>query len=179
MRVVPHAIARYGSYLAPGIVMMPSYVNIGAYVDSGTLIDTWATVGSCAQVGKNVHVGGGVIIGGVLEPVQAKPVIIENNCFIGSKSIIVEGVHLEREVIIGANTTISKSTYIVDVSGIEPVEYRGFVPSRSVVINGSFPRKFPAGEYNLPVALIVGKRRESTDKKASLNEALRQNNVPI
>jgi 2,3,4,5-tetrahydropyridine-2-carboxylate N-succinyltransferase len=177
VRVVPHAIARYGSYLAPGVIMMPSYVNIGAYVDSGTMVDTWATVGSCAQIGKNVHLSGGVGIGGVLEPVQAAPVIVEDNCFIGSRCIIVEGAHIEREAVIGANVVITNSTKVIDVSGDEPIEYRGFVPARSVVIPGTVPKKFPAGEYGTPCALIIGKRKESTDKKTSLNNALREYDV--
>ena len=177
VRVVPHAVARYGSYLAPGVIMMPSYVNIGAFVDSGTMVDTWATVGSCAQIGKNVHLSGGVGIGGVLEPVQAAPVIVEDNCFIGSRCIVVEGAHIEREAVLGANVVITNSTKVVDVSGDEPKEYRGFVPARSVVIPGSIPKKFPAGEYNTPCALIIGKRKESTDLKTSLNNALREYDV--
>ena len=177
VRVVPHAIARYGSYLAPGVIMMPSYVNIGAYVDSGTMVDTWATVGSCAQIGKNVHLSGGVGIGGVLEPVQAAPVIIEDNCFVGSRCIVVEGAHVEREAVLGANVVITNSTKVIDVSGDEPKEYRGFVPARSVVIPGTVPKKFPAGEYGTPCALIIGKRKESTDKKTSLNNALREYDV--
>jgi 2,3,4,5-tetrahydropyridine-2,6-dicarboxylate N-succinyltransferase len=177
VRVVPHAIARYGSYLAPGVIMMPSYVNIGAYVDSGTMVDTWATVGSCAQIGKNVHLSGGVGIGGVLEPVQAAPVIIEDNCFIGSRCIIVEGAHIEREAVLGANVVITKSTKVIDVSGNEPKEYRGFVPARSVVIPGTVPKKFPAGEYGTPCALIIGQRKPSTDLKTSLNNALREYDV--
>ncbi|MCG8700882.1 MAG: 2,3,4,5-tetrahydropyridine-2,6-dicarboxylate N-succinyltransferase [Bacteroidales bacterium] len=179
VRVVPHAIARYGSYLAKGVVMMPSYVNIGAYVDSGTMVDTWATVGSCAQVGKNVHLSGGVGIGGVLEPVQAAPVIIEDNCFIGSRCIVVEGAHVEQEAVLGANVVITSSTKVIDVSGSEPKEYRGFIPARSVVIPGSVTKKFPAGEYNVPVALIIGQRKESTDKKTSLNSALRDFDVAV
>jgi len=167
VRVVPDGIARYGSYLAPGVIMMPSYVNIGAYVDSGTMVDTWATVGSCAQIGKNVHLSGGVGIGGVLEPVQAAPVIIEDNCFIGSRSIVVEGVKVEKEAVLGANVVITKSTKIIDVSGSKPVEYKGVVPARSVVIPGSYTKRFPAGEYQVPCALIIGKRKESTDKKTS------------
>jgi 2,3,4,5-tetrahydropyridine-2-carboxylate N-succinyltransferase len=177
VRVVPHAIARYGAYLAKGVIMMPSYVNIGAYVDSGTMVDTWATVGSCAQIGKNVHLSGGVGIGGVLEPVQASPVIIEDNCFIGSRCIIVEGVRVEREAVLGANVVLTSSTRIIDVTGNEPKEYKGYVPARSVVIPGTVPKKFPAGEYNVPVALIIGQRKESTDKKTSLNDALRDYNV--
>lgn len=177
VRVVPDGIARYGSYLAPGVIMMPSYVNIGAYVDAGTMVDTWATVGSCAQIGKNVHLSGGVGIGGVLEPVQAAPVIIEDNCFIGSRSIVVEGVLIEKEAVLGANVVITKSTKIIDVSGPEPIEYIGRVPARSVVIPGTYPKKFPAGEYQVGCALIIGKRKESTDKKTSLNDALREYDV--
>jgi len=177
VRVVPHGIARYGSYLAPGVVMMPSYVNIGAYVDSGTMVDTWATVGSCAQIGKNVHLSGGVGIGGVLEPVQAAPVIIEDGCFIGSRCIVVEGVRIEREAVLGANTVITQSTRIIDVSNAEPVEFRGTIPARSVVIPGTYPKKFPAGTYPVPCALIIGKRKESTNLKTSLNDALRDFSV--
>ncbi|NTW24635.1 MAG: 2,3,4,5-tetrahydropyridine-2,6-dicarboxylate N-succinyltransferase [Lentimicrobium sp.] len=173
VRVVPHAIARHGAYLAPGVIMMPSYVNIGAYVDSNTMVDTWATVGSCAQIGKNVHLSGGVGIGGVLEPVQASPVIIEDGCFIGSRCIVVEGVHIGSEAVLGANVVITQSTRIIDVSGSEAVEYKGFVPPRSVVIPGSYSKKFPAGEYQVSCALIIGKRKESTDLKTSLNNALR------
>lgn len=179
VRVVPPATARYGAYLAKGVIMMPSYVNIGAYVDEGTMVDTWATVGSCAQIGKNVHLSGGVGIGGVLEPVQAAPVIIEDNCFIGSRCIVVEGAHICREAVLGANTVITASTKIIDVTGNEPVEYKGYVPERSVVIPGSTAKQFPAGTYYLPCALIIGKRKESTDKKTSLNEALRENNVAV
>lgn len=179
VRVVPHAIARHGSYLAPGVVMMPSYVNIGAYVDSGTMIDTWATVGSCAQIGKNVHLSGGVGIGGVLEPVQAAPVIIEDNCFIGSRCIIVEGALIEAEAVLGANTVITSSTKIIDVTTETPIVYTGRVPARSVVIPGSYTKEFPAGQYQISCALIIGKRKESTDKKTSLNEALRDHNVSI
>ena len=179
VRVVPHAIARYGSFLASGVVMMPSYVNIGAYVDSGTMVDTWATVGSCAQVGKNVHLSGGVGLGGVLEPVQAAPVIIEDNCFIGSRCIIVEGVHVESEAVIGAGVTLTQSTKIIDVSGSEPKEYRGRVPARSVVIPGSIPKEFPSGIYLVNCALIIGTRKESTDKKTSLNDVLRDFQVPV
>ena len=179
IRVVPHAIARYGSYLAKGVIMMPSYVNIGAYVDSGTMVDTWSTVGSCAQIGKNVHLSGGVGVGGVLEPVQAAPVIIEDNCFIGSRCIVVEGAHIEKEAVLGANTVITKTTRVIDVSGDEPKEYRGFVPARSVVIPGTVAKKFPAGEYNVPVALIIGQRKESTNVKTSLNDALRDYNVAV
>lgn len=177
VRVVPPAIARYGSYLAPNVVMMPSYVNIGAYVDSGTMVDTWATVGSAAQIGKNVHLSGGVGIGGVLEPVQASPVIVEDNCFIGSRCIVVEGVIIKSEAVLGANVTITQSTKIIDVSGNEPVTYKGEVPERSVVIPGSYTKKFPAGNYQVNCALIIGKRKESTDKKTSLNNALRDYDV--
>lgn len=173
VRAVPHAVARYGAYIARGAVLMPSYVNIGAYVDSGTMVDTWATVGSCAQIGKNVHLSGGVGIGGVLEPVQAAPVIVEDNCFIGSRAIVVEGAHICREAVLGSNTVITASTHIIDVTGEEPVEYRGYVPPRSVVIPGSYRKVFPAGEYSVSCALIIGRRKESTDKKTSLNDALR------
>lgn len=179
VRVVPHAIARYGAFIASNVVMMPSYVNIGAYVDSGTMVDTWATVGSCAQIGKNVHLSGGVGIGGVLEPLQASPVIIEDNAFIGSRCIVVEGVKVESEAVLGANVVLTNSTRIIDVSGDEPQEYKGRVPARSVVIPGSVSKKFPAGEYNVPVALIIGKRKESTDKKTSLNQVLREYNVAV
>ena len=179
IRVVPHAVARFGSFISPGVILMPSFVNIGAYVDSGTMVDTWATVGSCAQIGKNVHLSGGVGIGGVLEPVQASPVIIEDNCFIGSRSIIVEGVRIEKEAVLGANVVITGSTKIIDVSGTKPKEIRGYVPKRSVVIPGSYKKKFNAGEYNVPCALIIGKRKESTDKKTSLNNALREYNVSV
>ena len=179
VRVVPHAIARQGSFVAPGVIMMPSYVNIGAYVDSGTMVDTWATVGSCAQIGKNVHLSGGVGIGGVLEPLQAAPVIIEDDCFVGSRCIVVEGVHVEKEAVLGANVVLTASTKIIDVTGDEPVELKGRVPARSVVIPGSYTKKFPAGEYQVPCALIIGKRKESTDKKTSLNDALRENNVAV
>jgi len=174
VRVVPPATARYGSFIEKGAILMPSYVNIGAYVGSGTLVDTWATVGSCAQIGKNVHLSGGVGIGGVLEPPNARPVIVEDNCFIGSRCIIVEGAIIEEEAVLGAGVVITGSTRIIDVSGEEPVEYRGRVPARSVVIPGVMNKKFPAGEYGVPVALIIGKRKESTDKKVSLNEALRE-----
>ena len=173
VRVVPHAVARYGAYIAPGAILMPSYVNIGAYVDSGTMVDTWATVGSCAQIGKNVHLSGGVGIGGVLEPVQASPVIIEDNCFIGSRSIVVEGAHICREAVLGSNTVITGSTHIIDVTGPEPVEYKGYVPARSVVISGTYTKHFPAGDYGVQCARIIGHRKESTDKKTSLNDALR------
>jgi len=179
VRVVPHAIARYGSFVNRGVVMMPSYVNIGAYVDSGTMVDTWATVGSCAQIGKNVHLSGGVGIGGVLEPVQAAPVIVEDNAFIGSRCIIVEGVRIGKEAVLGANVTLTASSKIIDVTGNEAKEYTGYVPPRSVVIPGSFTKKFPAGEYQVPCALIIGQRKESTDKKTSLNDALRENNVAV
>ena len=173
VRVVPNGVARYGSYLAPGVIMMPSYVNIGAYVDSGTMVDTWATVGSCAQIGKGVHLSGGVGIGGVLEPVQAAPVIIEDHCFIGSRCIIVEGAHIGAEAVLGANVVITGSTKIIDVTGPEPVTYKGYVPARSVVIPGSYTKHYPAGEYQVPCALIIGQRKESTDRKTSLNSALR------
>ena len=179
VRVVPHAVARYGAYLANGVIMMPSYVNIGAYVDGGTMVDTWATVGSCAQIGKNVHLSGGVGIGGVLEPVQAAPVIIEDNCFIGSRCIVVEGVRVEKEAVLGANVVLTMSTKIIDVSGNEPKEYKGVVPPRSVVIPGSYTKTFPAGNYNVPCALIIGKRKESTDTKTSLNDALRDFSVAV
>lgn len=179
VRVVPHAVARHGAYLAKGVIMMPSYVNIGAYVDSGTMVDTWATVGSCAQIGKNVHLSGGVGIGGVLEPVQATPVIIEDGCFIGSRCIVVEGVRVEEEAVLGANVVLTKSTKIIDVSGENPIEYHGVIPARSVVIPGTYPKKFLAGEYQVSCALIIGKRKESTDKKTSLNDALREFNVSV
>ncbi|MCF8369808.1 MAG: 2,3,4,5-tetrahydropyridine-2,6-dicarboxylate N-succinyltransferase [Bacteroidales bacterium] len=179
VRVVPHAIARYGAYVAKGVIMMPSYVNIGAWVDCGTMVDTWATVGSCAQIGKNVHLSGGVGIGGVLEPVQAAPVIIEDGCFIGSRSIVVEGARVEKEAVLGANVVITKSTKIIDVTGSSPVEIKGRVPARSVVIPGSYNRKFPAGEYNVSCALIIGKRKPSTDLKTSLNDALRDYGVDV
>lgn len=179
VRVVPHGIARYGAFLGRGVIMMPSYVNIGAYVDEGTMVDTWATVGSCAQIGKNVHLSGGVGIGGVLEPVQAAPVIIEDNCFIGSRAIVVEGVKVESEAVLGANVVLTASTKIIDVTGSEPIEYKGVVPARSVVIPGSYTKTFPAGEYQVPCALIIGIRKESTDKKTSLNNALREHNVAV
>ena len=179
VRVVPHAVARYGAYIAPGAILMPSYVNIGAYVDSGTMVDTWATVGSCAQIGKHVHLSGGVGIGGVLEPVQAAPVIIEDNCFIGSRAIVVEGAHICREAVLGTNTVITGSTHIIDVTGDEPKEYRGYVPARSVVVPGTYTKKFPAGEYGVSCALIIGHRKESTDKKTSLNDALRDFGVSV
>lgn len=179
VRVVPHAVARYGSYLAKGVIMMPSYVNIGAYVDEGTMVDTWATVGSCAQIGKNVHLSGGVGIGGVLEPVQAAPVIIEDGAFIGSRCIVVEGIRVGKEAVLGANVVLTGSSKIIDVTGKQPVEHKGFVPERSVVIPGSYAKKFKAGEFQVPCALIIGKRKESTDKKTSLNDALRDNNVSV
>ena len=179
VRVVPHAIARYGAYVAPGVIMMPSYINIGAFVDSGTMVDTWATVGSCAQIGKDVHLSGGVGIGGVLEPLQAAPVIIEDGAFIGSRCIVVEGVHIGKEAVLGANVVLTKSTKIIDVTGDEPKEIRGFVPSRSVVIPGSYTKQFPAGEFQVPCALIIGQRKASTDLKTSLNEALREHNVAV
>ncbi len=179
VRVVPHAIARYGSYIASGVVLMPSYVNIGAYIDAGTMVDTWATVGSCAQIGKNVHLSGGVGIGGVLEPVQASPVIIEDNCFVGSRCIVVEGVHIGREAVLGANVVITGSTRILDVSGSRTVEYKGHVPPRSVVIPGTLPRKFPSGTFQVPCALVIGQRKPSTDLKTSLNQALREFDVPV
>lgn len=179
VRVVPHAIARYGAYISKNTVLMPSYVNIGAYVDEGTMVDTWATVGSCAQIGKNVHLSGGVGIGGVLEPVQAAPVIIEDNAFIGSRCIVVEGVRVGSEAVLGANVVLTASSKIIDVTGDEPIEYKGYVPPRSVVIPGTIPKKFAAGEYQVPCALIIGKRKESTDKKTSLNNALRENNVSV
>lgn len=179
VRVVPHAVAREGAFIASGVILMPSYVNIGAYVDSGTMVDTWATVGSCAQIGKNVHLSGGVGIGGVLEPLQAAPVIIEDDCFVGSRCIVVEGVHVEKEAVLGANVVLTASTKIIDVTGDTPIEIKGRVPARSVVIPGSYTKKFPAGEYQVPCALIIGKRKESTDKKTSLNDALRENNVSV
>ncbi|HAQ72113.1 MAG TPA: 2,3,4,5-tetrahydropyridine-2,6-dicarboxylate N-succinyltransferase [Flavobacteriales bacterium] len=179
IRVVPHAVARYGAYISRGVVMMPSYVNIGAYVDEGTMVDTWATVGSCAQIGKNVHLSGGVGIGGVLEPVQAAPVIIEDNCFIGSRCIVVEGVRVEQEAVLGANVVLTMSTKIIDVTGDKPIETKGVIPARSVVIPGSYAKKFPAGEFNVPCALIIGTRKESTDKKTSLNDVLRDFQVAV
>jgi len=179
VRVVPHAIARYGSFVNRGVILMPSYVNIGANVDEGTMVDTWATVGSCAQVGKNVHLSGGVGLGGVLEPVQAAPVIIEDNVFVGSRCIVVEGVRVGKEAVLGANVVLTASSKIIDVTGDKPVEYKGFVPPRSVVIPGTIPKQFPAGEYQVPCALIIGTRKESTDKKTSLNDALRENNVSV
>ncbi|MFD0963015.1 2,3,4,5-tetrahydropyridine-2,6-dicarboxylate N-succinyltransferase [Pseudofulvibacter geojedonensis] len=179
IRVVPNAIARHGAYVSKGVIMMPSYVNIGAYVDEGTMVDTWATVGSCAQIGKNVHLSGGVGIGGVLEPLQAAPVIIEDGAFIGSRCIVVEGVRIEKEAVLGANVVLTMSTKIIDVTGDEPKEMKGVVPARSVVIPGSYTKKFAAGEYQVPCALIIGKRKESTDKKTSLNDALREYDVAV
>lgn len=179
VRVVPHAIARHGAYVSSGVILMPSYVNIGAYVDEGTMVDTWATVGSCAQIGKNVHLSGGVGIGGVLEPLQAAPVIIEDNAFIGSRCIVVEGVRVGKEAVLGANVVLTASTKIIDVTGETPIEVKGEVPPRSVVIPGSYTKKFPAGEFQVPCALIIGKRKESTDLKTSLNDALREHNVAV
>lgn len=179
VRVVPHAVARYGAYLASGVIMMPSYVNIGAYVDSGTMVDTWATVGSCAQIGKNVHLSGGVGIGGVLEPLQAAPVIIEDNAFVGSRCIVVEGARVGKEAVLGANVVITKSTKIIDVSGDERIEHRGYVPPRKVVIPGSYPKQFKAGTYNVPCALIIGERKPSTNLKTSLNDALREYDLAV
>jgi 2,3,4,5-tetrahydropyridine-2-carboxylate N-succinyltransferase len=179
IRVVPHAVARHGAYISAGTILMPSYVNIGAYVDEGSMVDTWATVGSCAQIGKNVHLSGGVGIGGVLEPLQAAPVIIEDNVFVGSRCIVVEGVHVENEAVLGANVVLTMSTKIIDVTGDKPVEMKGRVPARSVVIPGSYTKKFAAGEFQVPCALIIGKRKESTDKKTSLNNALRENDVAV
>ncbi|HCY96996.1 MAG TPA: 2,3,4,5-tetrahydropyridine-2,6-dicarboxylate N-succinyltransferase [Polaribacter sp.] len=179
IRVVPNAVARHGAYIAPGTILMPSYVNIGAYVDEGTMVDTWATVGSCAQIGKNVHLSGGVGIGGVLEPLQAAPVIIEDGAFIGSRCIVVEGVRVEKEAVLGANVVLTMSTKIIDVTGAVPLETKGVIPARSVVIPGSYTKKFPAGEFNVPCALIIGKRKESTNKKTSLNDALREYDVAV
>lgn len=179
VRVAPPAVARYGSFINKGVIMMPCYINIGAYVDSGTMVDTWATVGSCAQIGKNVHLSGGVGVGGVLEPVQAAPVIIEDNAFIGSRCIVVEGVRIGREAVLGANVALTGSSKIIDVTGSEPLEYKGYVPERSVVVPGSFTKRFPAGDYNVNCALIIGKRKASTDLKTSLNDALRENNVAV
>jgi 2,3,4,5-tetrahydropyridine-2-carboxylate N-succinyltransferase len=179
VRVVPHAVARYGAYLASGVVMMPSYVNIGAYVDSGTMVDTWATVGSCAQIGKDVHLSGGVGIGGVLEPVQAAPVIIEDGAFIGSRTIIVEGIRIGKQAVIGAGVTLTASSKIIDVTGAEPIEFKGYVPERSVVIPGTISKIFPAGTFQVPCAFIIGQRKASTDLKTSLNEALRDNSVAV
>lgn len=179
VRVVPGASARYGAYISSGVIMMPSYVNIGAYVDEGTMVDTWATVGSCAQIGKNVHLSGGVGIGGVLEPLQAAPVIIEDGAFIGSRCIVVEGVHVGKEAVLGANVCLTASTKIIDVTGETPVEMKGFVPARSVVIPGSYTKKFPAGDFQVPCALIIGQRKASTDLKTSLNNALREYDVAV
>jgi 2,3,4,5-tetrahydropyridine-2-carboxylate N-succinyltransferase len=179
IRVVPNAVARHGAYISSGTILMPSYVNIGAYVDEGSMIDTWATVGSCAQIGKNVHLSGGVGIGGVLEPLQAAPVIIEDGAFIGSRCIVVEGVRVEKEAVLGANVVLTMSTKIIDITGEEPIEMKGRVPARSVVIPGSYTKKFPAGEYQVPCALIIGKRKESTNKKTSLNDALREYDVAV
>lgn len=179
VRVVPHAVARYGAYLARGVIMMPSYVNIGAYVDQGTMVDTWATVGSCAQIGKNVHLSGGVGIGGVLEPVQASPVIIEDGAFVGSRCIVVEGVRVGKEAVLGANVVLTQSTRIIDVTGTSPIEMKGYVPERSVVIPGSYPKEFPAGRYPVPCALIIGQRKSSTNQKTSLNDALRDFQVSV
>ena len=179
IRVVPHAVARHGAYVSNGVILMPSYVNIGAYIDSGTMVDTWATVGSCAQIGKNVHLSGGVGIGGVLEPLQASPVIIEDNAFIGSRCIIVEGARIGKEAVLGANVVITSSTKVIDVSSEKPVELRGQVPERSVVIPGSYTKSFDAGDYQVPCALIIGQRKESTDKKTTLNKALREHNVAV
>lgn len=179
IRVVPNAVARHGAYIASGVILMPSYVNIGAYVDEGTMVDTWATVGSCAQIGKNVHLSGGVGIGGVLEPLQAAPVIIEDHAFLGSRSIVVEGVRVEKEAVLGANVVLTASTKIIDVTGDTPIEMKGVVPSRSVVIPGSYTKRFPAGEFHVPCALIIGKRKESTDLKTSLNDALRTYDVAV
>jgi 2,3,4,5-tetrahydropyridine-2-carboxylate N-succinyltransferase len=179
IRIVPNAVVRHGAYISPGTILMPSYVNIGAYVDEGTMVDTWATVGSCAQIGKNVHLSGGVGIGGVLEPLQAAPVIIEDNAFIGSRCIVVEGVRVEKEAVLGANVVLTGSTKIIDVTQDKAIEYKGRVPARSVVIPGSYTKSFPAGDFQVPCALIIGKRKESTNKKTSLNEALREYNVAV
>jgi 2,3,4,5-tetrahydropyridine-2-carboxylate N-succinyltransferase len=179
VRVVPHAVARYGSYIAKGVILMPSFVNIGARVDEGTMVDTWVTVGSCAQIGKNVHLSGGVGVGGVLEPIQAAPVIIEDNCFVGSRCIVVEGAHIAKEAVLGANVVITNSTKIIDVTSEEKIEYKGYVPPRSVVIPGSYLKKFPAGDFNVPCALIIGTRKESTNMKTSLNDALREYDIPV
>ena len=179
VRAVPPAVARYGSFQAPGVILMPSYVNIGAYVDERTMVDTWATVGSCAQIGKDVHLSGGVGIGGVLEPPQAAPVIIEDGAFIGSRCIVVEGAHIGKRAVLGAGVTITGSSKIIDVTGSEPVEYKGYVPANSVVIPGSYAKKFPAGEYHVPCAIIIGQRKASTDLKTSLNDALRENNISV
>ena len=179
VRVVPPAVARYGCYLAKGVILMPSYVNIGAYVDEGPMVDTWATVGSCAQIGKNVHLSGGVGIGGVLEPPQAAPVIIEDGAFIGSRCIVVEGAHIGKRAVLGAGVVITGSSKIIDITQEVAVEYRGYVPENSVVIPGSYPKSFPAGQYHVPCALIIGTRKPSTDLKTSLNDALRENNVAV
>lgn len=179
VRVVPPAVARYGSFQAPGVILMPSYVNIGAYVDERTMVDTWATVGSCAQIGKDVHLSGGVGIGGVLEPPQASPVIVEDGAFIGSRCIVVEGAHIGKRAVLGAGVTITGSSKIIDVTGSEPKEYKGYVPANSVVIPGSYAKQFPAGEFHVPCAIIIGQRKESTDLKTSLNDALRENNVSV
>lgn len=179
VRVVPQALVRHGSFIAEKVILMPSYINIGAYIDSGTMVDTWATVGSCAQIGKDVHLSGGVGIGGVLEPVQASPVIVEDHCFIGSRCVVVEGVRIGREAVLGANVVLTGSTKILDVSGSVPIEYIGYVPPRSVVIPGTLPKAFPAGTFQVPCALIIGQRKESTDLKTSLNQALREFDVPV
>ncbi len=179
VRVVPHAIARYGSYQEKGVIMMPCYINLASYVGSGTMVDTWATVGSGAQIGRHVHLSGGVGIGGVLEPPQASPTIIEDGCFVGSRSIVVEGVRVKKEAVLGANVVLTKSTHIIDVTGAEPITYKGEVPERSVVIPGSYAKEFPAGTYNVSCALIIGQRKESTNLKTSLNEALRDYNVAV
>ena len=179
IRVVPHAVSRYGAYISSGVILMPSYVNIGAYVDEGTMVDTWATVGSCAQIGKNVHLSGGVGIGGVLEPLQASPVIIEDNAFLGSRSIVVEGVKVSAGAVLGANVVLTKSTKIIDVTNEQPVYYNGVIPERKVVIPGSYTKKFKAGNFNVPCALIIGERKASTDLKTSLNNALREYNVAV
>ena len=179
IRVVPHALSRHGSYISRGVIMMPSFVNIGAYIDQGTMVDTWATVGSCAQIGKNVHLSGGVGIGGVLEPLQAAPVIVEDNAFLGSRCIVVEGVRIEEEAVLGANVVLTSSTKIIDITGDKPKELKGVVPKRSVVIPGSYTKEFPAGNYQVPCALIIGKRKESTNKKTSLNDALRTNDIAV
>ena len=179
IRVVPHALSRHGSYISRGVIMMPSFVNIGAYIDQGTMVDTWATVGSCAQIGKNVHLSGGVGIGGVLEPLQAAPVIVEDNAFLGSRCIVVEGVRIEEEAVLGANVVLTSSTKIIDITGDKPKELKGIVPKRSVVIPGSYTKEFSAGNYQVPCALIIGKRKESTNKKTSLNDALRTHNIAV
>ena len=179
IRVVPHALSRHGSYISRGVIMMPSFVNIGAYIDQGTMVDTWATVGSCAQIGKNVHLSGGVGIGGVLEPLQAAPVIVEDNAFLGSRCIVVEGVRIEEEAVLGANVVLTSSTKIIDITGDKPIEFKGIVPKRSVVIPGSYTKEFSAGNYQVPCALIIGKRKESTNKKTSLNDALRTHDIAV